>query len=95
MKILAIGKDKPGATKEQFELHLKAESRRVWELTQSGLLREIYFHQDKNDAYLILECESVEAARAATDSLPLAEANLIEFEIIPLRPYPGLERLFA
>ena len=95
MKILAIGKDKPGTIKEQFAPHLEAESRRVWELIQSGTLREIYFHQDRNDAYLVLECENVEAARAATDSLPLAEEGLIDFEIIPLRPYAGLERLFA
>jgi hypothetical protein len=95
MKILAIGKNKPGTTKEQFDPHLKAESRRVWELIQAGTLREIYFHQDSNDAYLIMECENSETARAAANSLPLAEEGLIEFEIIPLRPYAGLERLFA
>ena len=27
-------------------------------------------------------------------ALPLVKAGLIEFELIPLRPYPGLERLF-
>jgi len=27
-------------------------------------------------------------------TLPLVQANLIEFEIIPLKPYPGFKRIF-
>ena len=47
MKILAIGKDVPGITDEQFTPHLKSEAARVWELYQSGILREIYFRADQ------------------------------------------------
>jgi len=29
------------------------------------------------------------------ETLPLAQAGLIGFEVIPLAPYPGFERLFG
>lgn len=95
MKILALEKETPGTTTEQFTLHLKAEAARVWELYQSGQLREIYFRQDRSEAVLILECAGAEEARQLLDSLPLVQAGLIDFEIIPLIPYPGFERLFG
>jgi hypothetical protein len=43
---------------------------------------------------LILECADVEEANQLLDSLPLVQEGLIEFEVIPLVPYPGFERLF-
>lgn len=95
MRILAIEKEMPGATAEQFKPHLKAEAARVWELYQSGVFRELYFRADQSDAVLILECADVEAARHALDTLPLVKAGLIAFDLIPLRPYPGFARLFA
>jgi hypothetical protein len=95
MKILALEKDMPGARAEQFPPLLQAEARRVWELQQAGLLREIYFRQEKTEAVLILECVDAAEAREILNSLPLVREKLIDFEIIPLVPYPGLERLFA
>ena len=94
MKILALEREKPGLTAEDFQPHLKAEARRVWELQQADMIREIYFRADKSEAVLMLECESVEAAEEALANLPLVKAGLIDFELIPLKPYPGLERLF-
>jgi len=95
MKILALEQDKPGKSPDEFTPALKkAEAIRVWELLQSGLLREIYFRQDRTAAVLILECPDYAAARQVLDSLPLVQAGLIDFEVIPLIPYPGLARLF-
>ena len=95
MKILALEKELPGATAEAFQPLLKDEARRVWELQQSGALREIYFSADQHTAILMLECPSVEEARRVLSSLPLVTAGLIEFEIIPLAPYDGFARLFT
>jgi len=95
MKILALEVETPGSTAEQLQPHLRAEARRVWELYQAGILREIYFRQDWPGAVLILECASAGEARAALATLPLVRAGLIAFEIIALRPYPGLARLFS
>ena len=95
MKVIALEVETPGSTAEQFQPHLKAEARRVWELYQAGTLREIYFRQDWPGAVLILECTGADDARDALATLPLVQAGLIAFEIIPLRPYPGLARLFS
>ena len=95
MKILAIEKETPNTTFDQFTPHLKAEAARVWELYKSGKLREIYFRGDRSEAVLILECTDVEEAESLLATLPLVKEGLIEFEAIPLVPYPGFERLFG
>jgi muconolactone delta-isomerase len=95
MKILALEKELPGATAAVFAPHLQAEAARVWELQQTGVLREIYFRADRSDAVLVLECADVAEARQVLETLPLVREKLITFEIIPLKPYPGLARLFA
>lgn len=95
MKFLALEHEKPGLQAADFQPHLKAEARAVWELYQSGLLRELYFRPDRHTAVLILECQEEAQARAALADLPLVQAGLIEFELIPLAPYTGFERLFA
>jgi muconolactone delta-isomerase len=95
MKILALENDLPGVNPDQFTPALKkSEAARVWELYQAGVLREIYFRQDRSAAVLVLECEDSGVARQILDSLPLAQAGLIDFEVIPLAPYPGFVRLF-
>lgn len=94
MKILAMEIETEGVKPEQFAPHLKGEARHVWELYQGGTIRELYFRADRSEAVLILECRDVIEAREKLDSLPLVQAGLIRFEIIPLVPYPGFARLF-
>jgi muconolactone delta-isomerase len=95
MKILALEKEMPGATAAAFQPHLKAEAMRVWELQQAGVLREVHFRQDRHEAVLILECADGAEAQRALGTLPMVRVGLITFEVIPLKPYPGLARLFA
>ena len=86
----------PGVEDSQFtEDLLEAEAAKAWELYQSGVLRELYFRADRADAVLVLECSSAEQARERLAELPLMRAGLIEFELIPLAPYPGFSRLFS
>lgn len=94
MKILALEKSVPNVTSEQFAPHLKAEAAHVWELYKSGQLREIYFRGDRTEAVLILECTDLEEAHQVLGTMPMVQGGLIEFDVIPLKPYPGLERLF-
>jgi hypothetical protein len=96
MKILAIEQELPGVTAEDFTLPLKkAEAARAWELYQAGVCRELYFRQDYPSAVLILECDGLEQAKEALNTLPLVQAGLITFDLIPLVPYPGFSRLFV
>lgn len=95
MKILAMEVEAVGLAPEQFAPYLKAEARRAWELYQSGIIRELYFHADRSQAVLILECADTAEAERVLETLPLVQAGLIRFDIIPLVPYPGFERLFG
>jgi hypothetical protein len=94
MKILALEHEIPAAGVAEFQQYAKEEARKVWELVQIGVIREIYFHADKNEAVLMMECESVIEAHAVLTALPFVRAGLISFEIIPLKAYSGFERLF-
>ena len=95
MKVLVITSNARQAQAVDFVSHSKAEAGRVWELYKEGTLREIYFRGDRPDAVLVLECPDLESAREAVESLPLVREGLLEYELIALKPYPGLERLFA
>jgi len=95
MKILALEKELPGAAAEKFKPHAKAEALRAWELYQSGIIRELYFRQDRNEAVLVLECRDLAEAESVLNTLPLVKEKLIAFDLIPLVPYPGFARLFA
>jgi hypothetical protein len=95
MKILALEHELPGARAEGFQEYAVAEARKVWDLTQQGAIRESYFRADRNEAALVLECGSVSEAAETLSALPFVQNKLITFELIPLRAYPGFERLFA
>ncbi|MBI5294158.1 MAG: superoxide dismutase [Chloroflexi bacterium] len=95
MKIIALEHELPGATAEGFQQYARAEAARAWELHQQGIIRELYFRTDRDEAVLVLECEDVTAAQQALDSLPLVAQGLIRFELIPLGAYPGFARLFT
>jgi hypothetical protein len=95
VKILAIEKEIPGFTADDFKPHAKAEAARVWELYQAGVFRELYFRQDSPEAVLVLECAGAAEANEILNTLPLVKEGLITFEIIPLKPYLGFARLFA
>ena len=95
IKILAIEKENPNAGADAFKQHLQSEATRIWKLYQAGNIREMYFRQGRSEAVLMLECAGVDEAEEILNSLPLAEAGVITFEIIPLKPYPGFSRLFV
>jgi hypothetical protein len=94
VKILALEVEADGASAEQFKPYLEAEARRAWDLYQSGVIREIFFRADRSEAVLVLECADPTEAGQVLGSLPLVQAGLIRFDIIPLVPYPGFARLF-
>jgi hypothetical protein len=95
MKILALEKEVPGVAEDDFtEEILELEVRKAWQLYQADVLRELYFSADKHEAVLVLECDNAEEARRQLGELPLVRAGLIDFQIIPLVPYPGFARLF-
>jgi muconolactone delta-isomerase len=94
MKILALERELPNIPAAAFAPYAAAEARRVWQLVQDGVIRETYFRQDRSAAVLVLECTDADEAEAVLQTLPMVQAGLITFEIIPLVAYPGFARLF-
>lgn len=95
MKLLCLDVPRPGATMEKYQPHLLAEVRHGWKLYKSGLVRDIYFRQDRPGVAIIAEAASVEAAKAALQEFPLAKAGLIDWEVIALGPFANWEMLFS
>lgn len=95
MRIIAIEVEKPGLNKRDFVPHLRDEAREGWRLYKEGFIREMYFRDDKTEAVLILEAKDLNEAKTKLARLPLVKNGLITFELIPLKPYHGFERLFV
>lgn len=95
MKILALEYELPSADPDLMEAYQAAQTRRVLELTQAGILREIYFRAQKRETVLMLECADAHEARQVLQTLPLVQAGQIAYDLIPLVPYDGFLRLAA
>jgi hypothetical protein len=95
MKILALERELPGVPASAFRPLLNAEAAKVWDLYQKGVIRELYFNAENHTAVLMLECDDLQAARQSVDELPLVQAGMIGFELVPLAPYDGFARLFG
>jgi hypothetical protein len=95
MRLLAIERSRPEASSRDAKPFLKDEARRVWELYQDGHIREIWFTASDRRAVLLLECSSEQEAIGLLATLPLVRERCIAFEVLPLKPYSGFERLFS
>jgi hypothetical protein len=94
MQHLVIFRVKPDATEERQALLRKAEASKVWQLMTSGVLRSIHFIPGPG-AVLELECKDETEVRACINQLPMVQAGLVAIEVLPLRPFTGLDALFA
>ena len=92
MKIVAIERDLKIVDWKNESKNLIEEAKSIYKLMLSGILREIYFNENKQ-AVLILECSTKIEAKQLTEKLPLVKKGFIEFEIMELHPYTGLSRL--
>jgi hypothetical protein len=95
MKLLCLDIPQPGASVEKYAPHMQDETRHAWAMYKDGIIRDIYFRQDRPGVAIIAEAETIEAARAALAEFPLAKAGLIDWEVIPLGPFSNWEVLFA
>jgi hypothetical protein len=94
MKIIALEKELNDSRTSDFKKYAHAEAKVLWQLYLKGIVREFYFQKDENLAVLVLEVKSKQAANKELRKLPFVNKKLIKFELIPLKPYTGFERLF-
>jgi hypothetical protein len=94
MKILVMPKPIEGVSREEMLRHAPAEIQAVWGLYKQGIVREFYTRaHEAGRVVLILESTSAEEALDALSVLPFVQLHLIDFDIIPLAPFFGLEQL--
>ena len=95
MKVLAIGHAQPGIGWEHIAPYVGVEARNVWELYESDRVREFYLRADHRPGFvLVFETDDVSEAERLVAALPIVKAGLLDFEVVPLRPYIGLRELF-
>ena len=95
MKVLAIGHPQTGIRWEHIAPYVGEQARSVWERYEGDQVREFYLRADhRPGVVLVLECDEVTEAERLVAGLPIAEAGLLDFELIPLRPYMGFRQLF-
>ena len=61
-------------------------------LYAEGFLRQLWTRGDLAGACLLVEADSEEQVREKLNTLPLYRGGMLEFSIIPLKPYVGFSR---
>ena len=73
----------------EFAARRDAEFAAARALYAAGVLRQIWTRADIAGACLLLEAASEEDAREKLNTLPLYQAGMVEFSLVPLKPYAG------
>jgi hypothetical protein len=95
VKVLAIGHPRSGVRWEHIAPYVGEQARSVWERYEIDQVREFYLRADHQPgAVLVFERDVVTEAERLVATLPMAEAGLLDFELIPLRPFMGFRALF-
>jgi hypothetical protein len=95
VKVLAIGRAQTGIRWEHIAPYVSEEARSVWELYESDQVREFYLRGDhRPGVVLVFESDDVSEAERLVAALPIVEAGLLDFEVIPVGPYIGFRELF-
>src|SRR5215813_12131355 len=92
-KILAIGTINPGVDPAKVFAILPNEARDTVDLYLNGKIDQWYSLQERRGVVFILNVTDPAAARDMLEKLPLGQAHLISFELIPIGPLNLLRQL--
>ncbi len=85
-KILAIGSFAAPPSSDALRAIMPEEMSDTARLYLDGHLDQWYSRQDRSGVVFLLNVDSIEAAHALLESLPLGRAGLMSFDYIPLGP---------
>jgi hypothetical protein len=85
-KILAIGTINPGVDPAKVFAILPNEVRDTVDLYLNGKIDQWYSQQERRGVVFILNVTDPAAARDMLEKLPLGQAHLMSFELIPIGP---------
>jgi hypothetical protein len=92
-KILAIGTINPGVDAAKVFAILPNEVRDTVDLYLNGKIDQWYSQQERRGVVFILNVTDPAAARDMLEKLPLGQAHLMSFELIPIGPLNQLRQL--
>src|SRR5215813_4877680 len=92
-RILAIGTLNPGVDQAQVLEILPNEVRETVTLYLDGQIDQWYSLQDRRGVVFILNVTDPTVAHEMPEKLPLGQAQLMSFELLPLGPLNPLRRL--
>jgi hypothetical protein len=92
-KILVIGTVDPGVDPAKVFAILPNEVRDTVDLYLNGKIDQWYSQQERRGVVLILNVTDPAAARDMLEKLPLGQAHLMSFELIPIGPLNPLRQL--
>ena len=94
-RILAIGTLNPGVDPAAARAMLPTEVRETVKLYLDGKIDQWYSLQGRNGVVFILNVTDPVAAHEMLEKLPLGQAHLMSFELIPLGPLNPLRQLLG
>jgi hypothetical protein len=92
-RILAIGTLTGDRQSQAFRQVMPQEVRATVDLYLKGKIDQWYVKQDQSGVVFILNVTSTEEARGLLEALPLGEARLMHFDLVPLGPLNPLRLL--
>jgi hypothetical protein len=94
-RILAIGTINPGVDPAAARAILPTEVRETVKLYLDGKIDQWYSLQGRPGVVFILNVTDIAAAHEMLEQLPLGQAHLMSFELIPLGPLNPLRQLLG
>jgi hypothetical protein len=84
---------KPGIDRADVMKVMPEEVRETVKLYLDGKIQQWYSKADGKGVVFLLNCKTVEEAKAIMETLPLSKANLVNLEYTPLSPLQPLRLL--
>ncbi|HTH61109.1 MAG TPA: hypothetical protein VL689_13245 [Paraburkholderia sp.] len=93
MKVLAIGSLAGELTPAQQQEIMPREVPATLQLYLDGKIEQHWFRADKPSVVFLMSSDSVDDAQATLSTLPLVEAGLMTFDLMPVGPLAPLGML--
>ena len=94
-EVMVILTAKQGVTRQQIMAIMPAEIRATVKLYLEGKIRQWYSRSDGKGVIFLLDAKSQDEAHAVMETLPLAKAQLMDHEYIPVGPLMPLMALVS
>jgi hypothetical protein len=92
MKVMAIGTLKP-LSPEQRQRYLPAEVPATLQLYLDGKMEQFWLRDKEEGVIFLMTVDSIDEAGRLLQALPLGQANLLTFDLMPIGPLMPLGML--